>query len=155
MCKDTAVCQLGYTYDSVKKYCVPKGINCGANSEWNGMMCVCNTNCHYINGKCSSCPENTMFDGQYCSPIFTNDPVTCGSNEVLVNGKCTCREGWYNIDGKCLRCPDKTEWNGSYCKSTISTDKWCLGKPYTEYNSGRCHCIGNYLSIDGCCINGY
>ncbi len=115
-------------------------------------MCVCADSYHQINGKCSRCPQNTMFDGQYCGPISSVAQISCNSNEVLVNGKCVCREGWFNIQGKCYACPDNTFWNGAYCQSTIPTTNWCMGKPYTEYNNGSCNCMDKFVLLDGCCV---
>jgi hypothetical protein len=68
-------------------------------------MCVCNQGSHQINGKCSKCPQNTLFDGHYCSPINSYNSITCDSNQILVNGQCVCRAGWNKIHGKCYQCP--------------------------------------------------
>lgn len=74
-------CANGYIFNEVSNQCEPEGASCGANSYWNGAVCVCVSRFSQIDGKCQLCGPGTAYDGSKCaSNSLCNPPVSCGSN---------------------------------------------------------------------------
>lgn len=108
-------CIIGWVWNPISQCCVREK-TCEANQEWDGITCRCIQGYFLINGKCTSCPPGTAFDGFKCSPgvptKYCKDPFS------FWNGfTCACISGYWPLaDGKCVACPDGTFWDGTCCK---------------------------------------
>lgn len=145
-------CLDGYVYNSNIGQCEASAPSCGDKAYFNGATCVCLTGYNFIGGVCQSCPAGTVFDGSQCTTT-TVVTVTCGSNQVAVDGVCVCNSGLYLIDGACLACPAYTTWNGKFCQCGCDTSAWCLGQPFSSWDSATsiCNCQTGYTRVNGIC----
>jgi hypothetical protein len=108
-------CLNGCVWNPLQGNCLLQN-NCGSNQYWNGVSCRCSQGTYFINGGCSKCPLNTLFDGFKCSPIIKES--NCRDSYSFWNGnRCVCIPGYWEINGgMCVMCPDGTSWDGRYCK---------------------------------------
>ena len=146
-------CAAGYVYNENIDQCEPSAPSCGNNAYFNGATCVCLSGFNFINGICQKCPQDTRFDGAKCASTVVVPPNNCGANQVSVNGKCVCNSGLYLIKGECLACPPYTTWNGKFCQCGCDTSEWCLGQPFSQWDSANkiCICASGYTRVNGIC----
>ena len=147
-------CEDGYVFNQNINQCEPAAPSCGDNAFFNGATCVCLSDYHFISGVCQQCPAGTVYDGAHCKSTEVVAPeVKCGSNQIVIDGKCVCNSGLYLIQNKCLACPPYTTWNGKYCVCGCDTSQWCLGLPFSQWDSSAklCVCQPGYLMVNGLC----
>lgn len=149
-------CAAGYVFNANINQCEASAPSCGNYAYFNGATCVCLTGYNLINGICQQCPSGTAFDGSQCSSTTkVSTTIACGSNQVLINGNCVCNNNLYLINGQCLACPPYTVWNGKYCQCGCDTQEWCLGQPFSKWDSATnaCGCQNGYTLVNGICSN--
>lgn len=101
------------------------------------------------------CPTGSQFDGSQCSLVkVTPEPTPCGSNQVRVNNECVCNDGLHLINNECLACPRYTTWNGKFCQCGCDPQAWCLGEPFSAWDSENkiCNCQSGYTRVNGICM---
>ena len=149
----TPECAPGYVYNENVKQCEPSAPSCGDNAFFNGATCVCLDSFHWISGVCQKCAAGTAFDGSQCSPVVVPPTITCGANQIEVNGACVCNSGLYLIKSQCLACPPYTTWNGKFCQCGCDVAGWCLGQPFSVWDSKNnvCNCQAGYTRVNGIC----
>lgn len=99
------------------------------------------------------CADGTVFDGSQCSPVVVPPTVVCGANQIEVDGVCVCNSGLYMVGNQCLGCPAYTTWNGRYCQCGCDVAAWCLGQPFSRWDSDSniCVCESGYTRVNGIC----
>lgn len=107
-------CQSGFQWDVRKKKCYYPGFNCQQNEFWDGANCRCNQGFFYLQGKCSTCPAGTVFDGIQCTKGQVDS--RCYDPYSYWNGdSCVCMPGYWQLGRTCVTCPQYYEWNGICC----------------------------------------
>jgi hypothetical protein len=89
-------------------------VNCtGQNQLLNGTICICTPGTFNISGLCSSCPNNTFFNGTACQQAA----ITCSQPNTKLNpngSQCICIDGFTNYSSICRpTCPLNSTFNSN------------------------------------------